>query len=93
MSLLGSAWRRDRMTRIVMFLLASYLAAGIEAACQAASPRGSSPQINGPRVYGVRPGTPFVYAISATGERPMEFSAEGLPEGLKVDAKVGRRDG
>ena len=30
----------------------------------------ANPRINGPRVYGVRPGTPFLYRIPATGLRP-----------------------
>ncbi len=50
---------------------------------------GSSPQINGPKVYGVRPGRPFLYRIPCTGERPMAFSAEGLPPSLKLDASSG----
>ncbi len=53
----------------------------------------ATPRINGPRVYGVRPGSPFFYAIPATGVRPMEFSIDDLPEGLKVDAATGRITG
>ncbi len=48
-----------------------------------------SPRINGPSVFGVRPGNPFQYLIPATGLRPMQFSAEGLPDGLTVDADSG----
>jgi len=47
------------------------------------------PQINGPKVFGVRPGRPFIYRIPATGDRPMLFAAEALPEGLKLDPKTG----
>ena len=32
---------------------------------------GPIPRINGPIVFGVRPGSPFLYAIPATGTRPM----------------------
>ncbi|MCX6996969.1 MAG: alpha-galactosidase, partial [Kiritimatiellaeota bacterium] len=46
-------------------------------------------RINGPGVCGVWPGTPFFQAIPATGTRPMEFSAKGLPPGLKVDPATG----
>ena len=48
-----------------------------------------TPRINGPRVYGVRPGRPFLYRIPATGERPMLFAVNSLPEGLKLDANSG----
>lgn len=47
------------------------------------------PRINGPRVYGCRPGNPFLYRIPCTGERPMTFSAEGLPESLRLDSGSG----
>jgi alpha-galactosidase len=50
------------------------------------SPR---PRINGAKVVGVRPGSPVLYAIAATGERPMSYQAEGLPGGLKVDTDTG----
>src|SRR6266849_4407039 len=43
-----------------------------------------APRINGPFVFGVRPGHPFLYNIPATGDRPMSFSAEGLPAGLQL---------
>ena len=52
-----------------------------------------TPRINGPSVFGVRPGSPFLYRIPATGVRPMEFSVEGLPRGLKVDAGTGQITG
>ena len=47
------------------------------------------PRINGANVFGVRPGSPFLYSIPATGDRPMTFSAKKLPRGLKLDAKTG----
>jgi len=48
-----------------------------------------SPRINGPVVYGVKPGHPFLFAIPATGRRPLHFSAEGLPAGLSLDSTSG----
>ena len=51
------------------------------------------PQINGARVFGVRPGHPFLFAIPATGKRPMSFSATNLPNGLSVDESSGRITG
>ena len=53
----------------------------------------TTPRINGPKIFGVRPGSPFLYSIPATGERPMTFSAENLPEGLKLDPANGRITG
>ena len=50
---------------------------------------GPAPRINGPTVYGCRPGNPFLYRIPTQGERPIGFSAENLPEGLKLDGKTG----
>ncbi len=53
----------------------------------------ATPRINGPRVFGVRPGHPFLFQIPATGERPMQFSADGLPAGLMLDAATGHITG
>ena len=49
----------------------------------------ATPRINSARVFGVRPKAEFRYTIAATGDRPMTFSAEGLPKGLKLDAQTG----
>ncbi|MBI5397690.1 MAG: alpha-galactosidase [Verrucomicrobia bacterium] len=56
-------------------------------------PPPAEPRINGPSVFGVRPGSPFLYTIPATGERPMTFGVDGLPKGLSVDAASGRITG
>jgi alpha-galactosidase len=48
-----------------------------------------SPRINSAKVFGVRPGSPFQYFVAATGDRPMAFSASGLPKGLKIDPQTG----
>lgn len=52
-------------------------------------PPSLSPKINSAAVFGVRPGSPFQFMVAATGERPMKFSAAGLPSGLKIDQKTG----
>lgn len=49
----------------------------------------SKPRLNGPSVYGARPGHPFLHRIPAQGERPMTFSAGGLPQGLRLDSQSG----
>ncbi|WP_353137764.1 NPCBM/NEW2 domain-containing protein [Pseudopedobacter sp.] len=48
-----------------------------------------TPRINSASFYGVRPGSPFLFRIPATGERPMTFSVKNLPKGLAVDTKTG----
>ena len=50
---------------------------------------GPQPRLNGPRVYGVRPGRPFLYRIPCTGQRPIQFTATNLPQGLQLDANTG----
>ena len=52
-------------------------------------PAPDTPRINGPGVFGVRPGSPFLYAIPATGKRPMAFRVAGLPTGLKLPTQDG----
>lgn len=52
-------------------------------------PAPRTPRVNSAKVFGARPGSPFLYRIAATGERPMTFAAEGLPKGLKLDAETG----
>lgn len=64
------------------------LAAGEEAPILTPKP-GPAPRINGPRVYGARPGHPFLYRIPCTGQRPLRFSAVGLPRSLKLDPGTG----
>ena len=56
-------------------------------------PAPDTPRINGPSVFGVRPGSPFLYSIPATGTRPMSFAVKDLPAGLTVDSKTGRITG
>jgi len=48
------------------------------------------PRLNGPQIVGVRPGSPFLYTIAATGEPPINFAVGGLPEGLQMDLATGR---
>ncbi|MDQ8203500.1 NPCBM/NEW2 domain-containing protein [Pelagicoccus sp. SDUM812003] len=56
-------------------------------------PAPATPRVNGPSVFGVRPGAPFLYNIPASGERPMSFAVDGLPEGLSIDADSGHITG
>jgi alpha-galactosidase len=52
-------------------------------------PAPAEPRINGPVVFGVRPGSPLLFAIPASGDRPMKFGAQGLPQGVALDAETG----
>ena len=52
-----------------------------------------TPRINGTEIFGVRPEHPFLYHIPATGDRPMQFSADKLPAGLTLDAATGNITG
>lgn len=54
---------------------------------------GPRPRLTGPQVLGVRPGNPIVHWITATGERPMRFSAAKLPSGVRLDASTGALTG
>jgi alpha-galactosidase len=53
----------------------------------------ADPRLNGAKVFGVRPRAPFLFTIAATGDRPMTFTADGLPKGLKLDSRTGRITG
>lgn len=49
----------------------------------------AEPKITGAKVFGVRPGSPFQFLVTATGDRPMAFSASGLPKGLVLNTQTG----
>jgi alpha-galactosidase len=56
-------------------------------------PPPAEPRITGAKVFGVRPDSPFQFLATATGDRPMTFSASGLPKGLKINPKTGNITG
>lgn len=91
--------KRHRMSRMisVLWMVVSVVVSGTAASASNApqaeirTPKPpETPRINGPSIFGVRPGNPFLYRISATGVRPMEFSIESLPAGLEVDGRTGQ---
>ena len=47
------------------------------------------PRINSAAIFGVRPGSPILYTVAASGERPMKFYAKGLPEGVTINSENG----
>jgi alpha-galactosidase len=46
-------------------------------------------RINGARIFGVRPGSPFLFKIPATGNKPMKYEALNIPEGLECNSETG----
>lgn len=52
-------------------------------------PLNGPPQFHPPARVGIHPGTPFLWTVPVSGERPIRFSAEGLPAGLALDAETG----
>lgn len=52
-------------------------------------PEKETPRINSAKIVGVRPGSDFLFTIATTGKRPMAFSAQNLPNGLKLNKETG----
>jgi hypothetical protein len=52
-------------------------------------PASLQPQINGAKIFGVRPGSPFLFKIAASGEKPIRYEVKNLPEGLSVNPETG----
>ena len=48
-----------------------------------------TPRYNGPLVFGVRPGSPVIFRLAFSGERPMTYAVEGLPDGVRLDREKG----
>lgn len=65
----------------------------VEPAIRLTPPPAPSPRINGGKVFGVRPGSPFLFTVAATGDRPMTFAADNLPSSLKLDPSNGQITG
>ena len=51
----------------------------------------ATPRYNGPLVFGVRPGSPVIFRLAFSGEKPMKYAVEGLPEGVVRHLHPGRR--
>lgn len=47
------------------------------------------PAINGAKIYGQGVGKPFMYRVPVSGSRPMQITAENLPQGLTINPENG----
>ena len=52
-------------------------------------PAPATPRYNGPLVFGVRPGSPVIFRLAFSGDKPMKYAVEGLPEGVVLDPDKG----
>src|SRR5271157_5318300 len=83
---------RKNLPRVCLFPVAlaaictGLVSSGAEIRTPAPPP---TPRVNGPAIFGVRPGSPFLYKIPATGEGVLQYSAANLPAGLVVDPATG----
>ncbi|MES2621361.1 MAG: putative Ig domain-containing protein [Bacteroidota bacterium] len=48
-----------------------------------------SPVFHGAKITGNLPNTEFLFTVPATGERPINFTAQNLPKGLSIEASTG----
>lgn len=47
------------------------------------------PRLTGPAIFGVRPGSPLRHRLTASGDGPLRFEADRLPDGVTIDARTG----
>ena len=52
-------------------------------------PAPATPRYNGPALFGVRPGSPVIFRLAFSGDKPMQYAVEGLPEGVVLDPDKG----
>ena len=51
-------------------------------------PFSGAPRINLASIFGASSKKPFLLRIPATGERPIKFSAQNLPDGLELQDNI-----
>jgi alpha-galactosidase len=70
-------------------LFASLLAAQEGTPYILTPPPPDRPILTGAQIVGARPGTPFLHSVTATGRKPILFTAADLPRGLILNEKTG----
>ena len=65
------------------------LAASVTAPYILTPPAPATPRYNGPLVFGVRPGSPVIFRLAFSGDKPMKYAVEGLPKGVSLDPDKG----
>lgn len=53
----------------------------------------TKPRITGGKIFGVRPGSPFFFQVTAAGRHPFTYEASGLPVGLTISSTTGEISG
>ena len=53
----------------------------------------ATPRFNNAPLFGVRPGSPIIYRFPVSGEKPMRFSSDNLPDGLQLSENDGALSG
>ena len=87
-----AAWITSLTLAFCQAALAQTASPDLTASIVTPAPR-SEPRFNGAIAFGVRPGSPILYALAVSGQRPMTFTAAGLPAGARFDAEKGRITG
>ncbi len=57
------------------------------------APAPERPEIHPPYIVGIRTRTPLIWTVPVSGERPLKFSADSLPEGLALNPATGTLTG
>ena len=81
--------RFNLMAALLAVSLASTVRAADDSAAILTPKPTDTPRLTGARVYGERAGKPFFFTVTATGDEPITYAADGLPQGLSLDAKSG----
>lgn len=71
---------------LVLFLNISYAKGNIEPSFEIYT---GAPRINTPHITGNYPSTPFLFYIATSGERPVTWAIQELPEGLAFNPETG----
>ena len=85
---------RKRLLFLIVMVFTGTLIAGSQESNAILTPKpGPEPRINGAKIFGVRPSSPFLFKIPATGKSPMKYEVLNLPSGLKCDQATGQISG